>query len=133
MLISNRYGHSLVQLDPKEEAKLRRKIDLYIVPVVSLLYLFAFIDRANIGNARLAGLEKDLGMMGNDYNIVNSIFYIGYILFEIPCVMLCKYIGPGVCESSHHAPFTLLNFEESVLTEVSGSFLAQRSVLGSQV
>jgi hypothetical protein len=44
-----RYGHSLVQFDPVAEAKLRMKIDLYIVPTVSLLYLFCFIDRANIG------------------------------------------------------------------------------------
>lgn len=35
--------------DPKTEAKLVRKIDLMIVPTVSLLYLFCFIDRANIG------------------------------------------------------------------------------------
>ena len=54
-------GKELVQFDPKEEARLRRKIDRYVVPTVALLYLFCFIDRANIGNARLAGLEKDLG------------------------------------------------------------------------
>ena len=44
-----RFGHSLVEFDPKAEAKLRRKLDLYLVPTVSLLYLFCFIDRANIG------------------------------------------------------------------------------------
>jgi hypothetical protein len=43
------YGHSLVEFDPKAEARLRLKIDLYIVPTVALLYLFCFIDRANIG------------------------------------------------------------------------------------
>jgi hypothetical protein len=59
------------------------KIDLMIVPTVSLLYLFCFIDRANIGNARLAGLEKDLGLTGYDYNGVLSVFYISYIIFEV--------------------------------------------------
>jgi hypothetical protein len=44
-----RYGHSLVHFDPVAERKLLWKIDLYIVPTVSLLYLFCFIDRANIG------------------------------------------------------------------------------------
>ncbi|KUI70731.1 hypothetical protein VM1G_05857 [Cytospora mali] len=92
---TDKYGHSLVQLDPKAEARLRLKIDLMIVPTVSLLYLFCFIDRANIGNARLAGLEKDLGLEGNDYNAVLSIFYISYILFQIPCNITCKTIGPG--------------------------------------
>lgn len=44
-----RYGHALVHFDLAAEAKLRWKIDLYIIPTVSLLYLFCFIDRANIG------------------------------------------------------------------------------------
>lgn len=70
-----------------------------IVPTVSLLYLFCFIDRANIGmhelstsnqfkelivnegNARIAGLEDDLKLKGYDYNIVLSVFYISYIVF----------------------------------------------------
>lgn len=49
MLTRFRFGQTSVQLDPKAEAKLRNKLDLYIVPTVSLLYLFCFIDRANIG------------------------------------------------------------------------------------
>ena len=44
-----RYGHSLVQLDPKAESRLLLKLDLYLLPTVALLYLFCFIDRANIG------------------------------------------------------------------------------------
>ncbi|KAL2817626.1 major facilitator superfamily domain-containing protein [Aspergillus granulosus] len=81
--------------DPKAEARLRRKIDLYIVPTVALIYLFCFIDRANIGNARLAGLEEDLSMSGYDYNTVLSVFYISYIVFEIPSNIACKWLGPG--------------------------------------
>jgi MFS family permease len=71
------------------------KIDLYIVPTVSVLYLFCFIDRANIGNAKLAGLDQDLGLKGNDYNAVLSIFYVSYIIFEIPSNIACKWVGPG--------------------------------------
>ncbi|KXH56758.1 major facilitator superfamily transporter [Colletotrichum salicis] len=81
--------------DPTVERKLRLKIDLMIVPTVALLYLFCFIDRANIGNARIAGLEKDLGMAGYDYNGTLSVFYVSYILFEIPANILCKVMGPG--------------------------------------
>ncbi|KAH5578436.1 hypothetical protein HBI24_162670 [Parastagonospora nodorum] len=92
---TDQYGHALVQFDAKAESRLRLKIDLMIVPTVAVLYLFCFIDRANIGNARLAGLEKDLGLTGYDYNAVLSIFYISYILFEIPSNMACKWIGPG--------------------------------------
>jgi MFS family permease len=50
---------------------------------------------AFVGNARLAGFERDLGLKGYDYNSVLSIFFISYILFEIPSNMACKYLGPG--------------------------------------
>ncbi|KAJ0158722.1 putative transporter [Colletotrichum tanaceti] len=81
--------------DPVLERKLRLKIDLMVVPTVALLYLFCFIDRANIGNARIAGLEKDIDMRGLDYNATLSVFYISYIIFEIPANILCKIMGPG--------------------------------------
>ncbi|CAI4213270.1 unnamed protein product, partial [Parascedosporium putredinis] len=92
---TDKYGQSLVTLDRAAERRLRLKIDLYIIPTVSLLYLFCFIDRANIGNAKIAGLDKDLGMEGYDYNIVITMFYISYIIFEIPSNLLCKWMGPG--------------------------------------
>lgn len=44
-----RYGEALVAYDPIAERRLRLKIDLFVVPTVALLYLFCFIDRANIG------------------------------------------------------------------------------------
>ncbi|KAI9640997.1 hypothetical protein NHQ30_010424 [Ciborinia camelliae] len=92
---TDRRGQSLVTFDSIAERKLRLKIDLMIVPIVALLYLFCFIDRANIGNAKLAGLEKDLKLVGYDYNRVLSAFFISYIIFEIPANMACKWIGPG--------------------------------------
>ncbi|KAK4919563.1 hypothetical protein LTR49_012783 [Elasticomyces elasticus] len=92
---TDRYGRALVHIDPAAERKLRLKIDLMIVPTVSLLYLFCFIDRANIGNAKIAGFDKDLGLQGYDYNVVLSVFYVSYILFEIPSNIICKKVGPG--------------------------------------
>ncbi|KAF2135986.1 uncharacterized protein K452DRAFT_303143 [Aplosporella prunicola CBS 121167] len=94
-IATDQYGNALVDFDRAAEARLRLKIDLNVVPTVALLYLFCFIDRANIGNAKLAGLEKDLALQGYDYNKVLSIFYISYIVFEIPSNMACKWIGPG--------------------------------------
>ena len=34
-------------------------------------------------------------MTGTDYNLVLSVFYISYIIFEIPATILCKWMGPG--------------------------------------
>jgi hypothetical protein len=46
---TSRYGNALVEFDAVAERRLRLKIDFMIIPTVSLLYLFCFIDRANIG------------------------------------------------------------------------------------
>lgn len=44
----------------------------------------------------MAGLERDLNMTGEyDYNQMLSIFYISYILAEIPSGIACKWMGPG--------------------------------------
>ncbi|EQL00396.1 hypothetical protein G6O67_007946 [Ophiocordyceps sinensis] len=92
---TDKYGQSLVRFDPVAERRLRLKMDLCIIPPVSLLYLFCFIDRANLGNAKIAGLDVDLGMRQFDYNSTISVFYVSHILFEIPSNILCKWMGPG--------------------------------------
>lgn len=84
-----------MHFDPVAEKRLVRKIDFFVVPTVAMMYLWCFIDRANIGNARLAGMEKDLGLQGYQYNILLTCFYISYIIFEIPCNIICKIVGPG--------------------------------------
>ncbi|KAK0649975.1 major facilitator superfamily domain-containing protein [Cercophora newfieldiana] len=89
-------GSQLVpQHDPFDVRKLRRKMDLHLVPVVAVLYLFCFIDRSNLGNAKISGMEKDLKMTGSEYNIILSSFYVGYILLEVPVVIICKWMGPA--------------------------------------
>jgi MFS family permease len=68
------------------------------VPISVNITALSVQDLSNVviaGNAKLAGLEKDLGLEGYDYNRVLSVFYISYIIFEIPSNMACKWIGPG--------------------------------------
>ena len=55
------------EIDHQAEKQLLRKIDKFTIPTVMLAYLLCFLDRTNIGNARLFGMEKDLGMVGNQY------------------------------------------------------------------
>ena len=69
MLESASASSQEVEFDQKATKKLISKIDWALLPFLSLLYLLSFLDRTNIGNARLAGLEKDLGMSGLDYNV----------------------------------------------------------------
>lgn len=55
--------------DEVEAKRIRRKVDWRLLPLLVLLYTLAFLDRVNIGNARLWRLEEDLGMVGNQYNL----------------------------------------------------------------
>ncbi|KAL4945883.1 hypothetical protein BDV06DRAFT_229740 [Aspergillus oleicola] len=82
-------------IDPAIERAVVRKCDLHVVPILTLLFLFAFLDRINIGNARILGLEDDLGLQGHQYNVALFVFFIPYILFEVPSNMLLKRIKPS--------------------------------------
>jgi len=62
------------------EKALVRKLDRNIIPLVMGLYLFSFLDRVNIGNARLYGLEEDLGLVGVQFQIAVSILFVTYIV-----------------------------------------------------
>jgi hypothetical protein len=53
----------------KKEAKLRRKLDLYIAPVMMLLMLISYLDRGNIGFAATQGMADDIGLHGNQLNV----------------------------------------------------------------
>lgn len=54
------------------------KVDLWLIPWLCLLYLLSFLDRTNIGNARLAGMETDIHMHGHDYNNALTIFFVRF-------------------------------------------------------
>lgn len=54
-------------------------------------------SRANLGNAKIEGLEADLNMTGNDYNIANMMFFVPYILCEVPSnSILIKFSRPSI-------------------------------------
>ncbi|CCH44318.1 putative membrane protein [Wickerhamomyces ciferrii] len=76
-----------------DESKILRKMDWNILPLASALYLLAFLDRGNIGNAKIEGLIEDLDLSPDQYNLCLTIFFITYSLFEVPSNMLFKKIG----------------------------------------
>ncbi len=70
------------------------KVDLWLIPWLSLLYLLSFLDRTNIGNARIAGLEKSIGLTPSQYNICLSVFFISYSVFEPITNVILKKATP---------------------------------------
>ncbi|KAF2184062.1 MFS general substrate transporter [Zopfia rhizophila CBS 207.26] len=61
-------GISMASFAHLDEKRILRKMDLRLIPMLALLYLLSFLDRGNIGNAKIEGLVEDLGMTGPQYN-----------------------------------------------------------------
>ncbi|KAL8945777.1 MAG: hypothetical protein Q9222_007731, partial [Ikaeria aurantiellina] len=96
------YGEDLKQIpddnytiDPALSQRITYKFDRHIIPWLFGLWLLAFIDRSNIGNARIDGLSEDLKLDGNKFNIALTVFYIPYILIDVPSNWFLKYCGAG--------------------------------------
>jgi hypothetical protein len=70
--------------DPKAARLLLIKCDIRLIPILGCLYLVSFLDRSNIANARLFGLEKSLSMPSNGFNTCLWIFYLPFVIVEVP-------------------------------------------------
>ncbi|KAH8077733.1 MFS general substrate transporter [Cristinia sonorae] len=111
------------------ERILLRKIDLRVVPVLCVLYVLAFLDRVNIGNAALFGLKEDLKLGGSEYNNALVIFFIPYAICDIPANALMKRFKPHVWLSVCMFLFGLITICQG-LTQSYGGLLTTRFLLG---
>ncbi|KAK4231833.1 putative major facilitator superfamily transporter [Podospora fimiseda] len=117
----------------QDEAHLTRRIlfkqDTRILPILSLLFLCSFLDRTNVGNARILGLEKDLHITNHQYNQGLAVFYATYIFSELPSNLLLKHLTPRIW-------LPLLTILWGIVTMCLGfvqsfaSFFAVRAILG---
>ncbi|KAF9931479.1 hypothetical protein FBU30_010095 [Linnemannia zychae] len=80
--------------DPEMEARIVHKLDRHLLPLLGILYLFSYLDRVNIGNARLFGLEEAVHLTNGQYNIALSAFFLAYCLFELPSNWMLVRLGP---------------------------------------
>jgi ACS family tartrate transporter-like MFS transporter len=69
-----------------------RRVFWKLVPLLGVLYLFNILDRANVGFARLR-MQDDLNLSERAFNIGFGIFYLGYLLFEVPSNLLMRRVG----------------------------------------
>ncbi|KAI0366855.1 MFS general substrate transporter [Pilatotrama ljubarskyi] len=82
-----------------EERRLVRKLDWRIMPIACIMYLFAYLDRSNLGNARLQGLPQDTlhgDPTGVLFDWVNSAFFFSYIICQVPATILSKLFPPRI-------------------------------------
>ncbi|KIY00313.1 uncharacterized protein Z520_03998 [Fonsecaea multimorphosa CBS 102226] len=124
---------SLELLEEESDAgldkRVRHKFDRHILPWLFGIWLFSFLDRSNIGNANIAGISQDLKLVGTEYNLALMLFFIPYILVDIPSNWILKY-----CRAGYYLPglitcwgvvCTCMGFTKSL-----GGLIACRVLLG---
>ncbi|KAM0723107.1 hypothetical protein Q7P37_001307 [Cladosporium fusiforme] len=79
-----------------EEKALVRKVDLWLLPCIFVMYLLSYMDRTNIGNAKVAGMTDDLGMDSSEYSISLIVFFITYVIFEVPSNLILARSKPSI-------------------------------------
>ena len=85
-----------VEMDAALSRAISRKFDLHLLPWLFFMWLLAFIDRSNIGNARIQGLSSELSLDAeNRFNIALAVFYIPYVLVDVPSNWVLKRVGAG--------------------------------------
>ncbi|KAH8678472.1 major facilitator superfamily domain-containing protein [Xylariales sp. PMI_506] len=75
--------------------RLRRRFDMRVLPPLFAIFVMSFLDRGNIGNAKIQGMLTSLGMKGQDYSIALFMFFIPYILLEVPSNLILKKFRPA--------------------------------------
>jgi hypothetical protein len=83
-------GLAIAQDD--SESRLYRKVVLRIIPFIFICYVLNYIDRVNVSFAKLQ-FQGDLSLSDASYGLGVGLFYVGYILFEVPSNLLLQKIG----------------------------------------
>ncbi|CAG8982493.1 hypothetical protein HYALB_00002273 [Hymenoscyphus albidus] len=123
------YAGTAMIVDHQAERALCRKFDYRLLPVLAIMYLFNALDKGNLGNAKTAGMDKDLGFKKNEYNIILSVFYVPYVLFAPILGLVGKKYGP-----SRVLPLMMFTFGSMTILTVTatsfGGMMALRWFLG---
>ncbi|KAI0202331.1 major facilitator superfamily domain-containing protein [Astrocystis sublimbata] len=90
-----------VHIDPVAERRLVRKLDIRLMPFTALIYLLCYIDRSNIGNAKILNstthdtLLDSTGLTTYEYTIALQLFLVTYTLFDAPSNLALKIFKPN--------------------------------------
>ncbi|KAL5358396.1 major facilitator superfamily domain-containing protein [Aspergillus floccosus] len=82
-------------VDEKREKLLLRKIDIHLMVPLWVIFVFGFLDRINLGNVSVLGIMPELRMTGTELTIAMQIFFVPYILTDIPSNIILKRFAPS--------------------------------------
>ncbi|KAJ5414610.1 hypothetical protein N7509_001237 [Penicillium cosmopolitanum] len=91
------FSHDELQSDdgisPRLLSRVKWKLDLFILPIISIVYFFAQMGRSDLANAKVAGLSDELKLSPRDYSNAATVLLVAYIVFQLPGTLLIKQIG----------------------------------------
>lgn len=91
-----------IDVSSPEARRLVRKIDLYIMPLICVVYFNSYLDKIAVSYASVTGLRQSTHLQGDQFNWVSSIFFFGQLAFEFPTMRLmqafplAKYVAVNV-------------------------------------
>ncbi|KAK3116194.1 Allantoate permease [Teratosphaeriaceae sp. CCFEE 6253] len=90
-------GHAgeVIHIDEATNKRLLRRIDWNLIPIMCVVYGLNYLDKTTISYASIMGIKKDIGLVGNDYQWLGSMFYFGYIAWEYPTNRLLQRLPIG--------------------------------------
>lgn len=94
----------------QEERVFIQKLDIFLVTMLSFGYFIKNLDQTNISNAFVSGMKEDLGMNGNEINLVDTAWTVGYVVGQIPSQIVLTKVRPSVWVPSCELVWTLLTF-----------------------
>ena len=98
------------------------------MPFLFLCYILAYLDRVNVGFARLQ-MQADLGFSDTAYGIGAGIFFIGYFFFEVPSNLLMRRVGARLWIARIMIVWGLVS-AASMFVNSAASFYVLRFLLG---
>ncbi|KAI1079059.1 putative pantothenate transporter [Whalleya microplaca] len=83
------------EIDPALDRRVKWKLDLFILPLVSSVYFFGSMGRSDLGNTRIAGIEEDLSLTPGDFSNAATTFLVANLIFQLPGTLLIKELHPN--------------------------------------
>lgn len=105
-----------------------RTVAWRLLPFICLLYVLNILDRANVGFARLA-MQDDLGLSQATFDLGFGMFYVGYLLFEVPSNLLLRRVGARIWIARIMISWGLIS-AATMFAQDQWTFYALRVLLG---